>query len=48
VPCLPRGHPDRLLERNRDLGIGDRTCEPGTGEVLHLTDAVDALLSISA
>jgi hypothetical protein len=48
VPRLPRGHPDGLLERNRELGIDDRTCEPGDGEPVTLRDAVDALLSTSA
>jgi hypothetical protein len=47
VPLLPRGHPDELLTRTRELGIDAATCEPGTGETLELDDAVDALLSIS-
>ena len=44
---LPRGHPDELVARNRDLGIDAGTCERGTGEALDLAGAVDALLSIS-
>jgi Domain of unknown function (DUF222)/HNH endonuclease len=48
VPGLPRGQPDELVARNRNLGIDDETCEPGTGEALELDDAVDALLSIAA
>jgi hypothetical protein len=48
VPRLPRGQPDELVARHRDLGIDAETCEPGTGEALELADAVDALLSISA
>jgi hypothetical protein len=48
VPHLPRGHPDELLVRNRNLGIDADTCEPGTGEPLDLNAAVDALLSIAA
>lgn len=47
VPDLPRGQPDELVARNGYLGIDAGTCEPGTGEALDLTDAVDALLSIS-
>jgi hypothetical protein len=47
VPPLPRGHPDQLLASNRDLRIDAATCEPGTGEPLHLADTVHALLSIS-
>jgi Domain of unknown function (DUF222)/HNH endonuclease len=43
VPTLPRGDPDELVARNGDLPIDADTCEPGTGEVLHLDDAVDAL-----
>jgi hypothetical protein len=46
VPRLPRGHPDALLERHRDLAIGSGTCEPGSGERMNLADAVAALLSI--
>jgi Domain of unknown function (DUF222)/HNH endonuclease len=48
MPRRPRGDPDELVARNRDLGINAGTCEPGTGEDLDLADAVDALLSISA
>ena len=48
APGLPRGQPDELVARNRDLGIDADTCEPGTGEPLDLADAVDALLSIAA
>jgi Domain of unknown function (DUF222)/HNH endonuclease len=48
VPRLPRGQPDELVARNRDLGIDAETCEPGTGEPLELAAAVDALLSISS
>jgi Domain of unknown function (DUF222)/HNH endonuclease len=47
VPRLPRGQPDELIERTRDLGIHAGTCEPGTGEPLDVAAAVDALLSIS-
>ncbi len=47
VPRLPRGHPDELPERNSQLGIDAGTCEPGTGDALHLADAVRTLLSIS-
>lgn len=47
VPPLPRGHPGQLLQRNRHLNVRPGTCETGTGEALHLADAVDALLSIS-
>ena len=47
VPRLPRGHPDDLPERNRELRIDAGTCEPGTGDPLHLGDAVHALLAIS-
>jgi hypothetical protein len=47
APPLPRGHPDQLLAGNRDLRIDAATCEPGTGEPLHLADTVHALLSIS-
>jgi hypothetical protein len=47
VPPLPRGHPDQFLASNRDLRIDAATCEPGTGEPLHLADAVHALLTIS-
>jgi Domain of unknown function (DUF222)/HNH endonuclease len=48
VPPLPRGQPDELVARNRDLRIDAGTCESGTGEACDLADAVDALLSIPA
>ena len=48
VPRLPRGHPDHLPERNRQLAIDAGTCQPGTGDPLHLADAVYALLAISS
>jgi hypothetical protein len=44
VPPLPRGQPDELVARNRDLLIDAGTCESGTGEACDLADAVDALL----
>jgi glycosyltransferase involved in cell wall biosynthesis len=44
VPSLPRGHPDRLRERNRGLPIDADTCQPGMGDPVELADAVDALL----
>jgi hypothetical protein len=46
-PQLPRGHPDGLLARNRDLEIDPRTCEGGLGERLDLAAAADAFLSLS-
>src|SRR5206468_8954297 len=46
VARLPRGDPDELLDRNRDLGIDDDTCEPGLGDPLDLAQAVDAFISI--
>jgi hypothetical protein len=46
VPRLPRGDPQALLERNRELEIDAETCEPGDGEPAELADLVDALLSI--
>jgi hypothetical protein len=48
VPRLPRGHPGALVTRHKDLAIDGQTCEPGTGEVLDLASAVDALLAIAA
>ncbi len=48
VPPLPRGHPDELVDRHRDLAVDHRTCRPGTGERLDLAAAVDALLSIDS
>jgi hypothetical protein len=48
VPRPPRGYPDQLLERNRDLGIDADTCESGSGERVDLAYAVDALLTISS
>jgi hypothetical protein len=47
VPALPRGHPDELIARNRELGIDADTCAPGTGEALDLALAVDAMLTVS-
>ncbi len=46
APPLPRGHPDRLLERTRGLGIDAGTLQPGSGDPINPADAVDALLSI--
>jgi hypothetical protein len=48
VPPLPRGDPRDLLDRNRHLPIDADTCEPGDGEELDLSDAVDALLAFAA
>ncbi|MCL4290823.1 MAG: HNH endonuclease [Thermoleophilia bacterium] len=47
APPLPRGHPDHLAQRNRDLAIDARTLKPGTGDPLPLADTVHALLTIS-
>ncbi len=47
VPPLPRGHPEDVLDRNRELAIDADTCQPGHGGPLILRDAVDALRSIS-
>lgn len=47
VPSLPRGHPDDLLVRNRDLEIDGDTCEPGEGQPAGLGDLVDVLLAVS-
>ena len=46
VPPLPRGDPDELLERQRELAIDAATCEPGEGEPAEPADLVDALLAI--
>jgi hypothetical protein len=48
VPPLPRGHPETLLERNRDLPIDGETCESGLGQPVDLADAVDALLAVAS
>ena len=45
VRPLPRGDPDDLVKRNRDLEIDARTCESGTGEALDLAYVVDVLLA---
>jgi hypothetical protein len=45
VRPLPRGDPDNLFERNRDLEIDAGTCESGTGEALDLAYVVDVLLA---
>jgi hypothetical protein len=46
VPPQPRGDPAELAERNRDLVIHDRTCEPGFGERLELALAIDDMFAI--
>jgi hypothetical protein len=46
VPGLPRGRPDDLVERNRDLSIDSETCATGTGERLDLPYVVDVMFEI--
>jgi hypothetical protein len=46
VPPLPRGQPSELEEGNRGLGIDERTCASGTGEVFDLAYVVDSMLNI--
>ena len=48
VPQLPRVSPSDLLDRNRPLRIDHDTCDPGTGDPVNLTYAVEALLSVTA
>ena len=48
VPQLPRVSPSDLLDRNRPLRIDHDTCDPGTGDPMNLTYAVEALLSVTA
>lgn len=44
VPSLPRGQPDQLVERNRELAIDRDTCESGTGERIDLAYTLDVVL----
>jgi 5-methylcytosine-specific restriction endonuclease McrA len=45
APALPRGQPEDLAERNRELEIDADTCESGTGErMADLAETVDIVL----
>ena len=44
MPQLPRGQPEQLEERNRELAIDADTLDAGTGERLDLAYTVDAVL----
>jgi hypothetical protein len=48
VPRPPPGDSERLVARNRGLGIGAETCECGDGDRMDLGLAVDALLQLTA